>query len=138
MIPKILLPLYCKWIGLVLLLSGYAYGFSYNGNPDDVSHPEGLMLQVAILCGLLLIAGAREKIEDEMIGQMRLTSLQWSVFLLIGLRVVYKSIAFCTKDVNWLPHWQVNSLLLFYLVLFYYQLYVSEAVSKMLKGGGDK
>ncbi len=133
MIPNILLPRYFKWIGLVLLISGYVYGFTYSAYPDDVNHPAGLFIQVAVLIGSLLIAGASEKMEDEMIKQIRLSSLQWSVFIIIGLRVVYKCIAFYTKDVNWLPHWQVNSLLLFYLLLFYYQLYIKDMLQKIGK-----
>ncbi len=135
MIPSILLPRYCKWIGLALLLAGYAIGFTYGADPDDVNAPRGLFIQVAILTGLLLIAGAKEKMEDEMIRHVRLTSLQWSVFVLIVLRVVYKCIAFYTKDIAWLPQWQINSLLLFYLLLFYYQLYVREYLQRFFNGG---
>ncbi len=138
MIPNILLPRYFKWIGLVLLLAGYAFAFSYNADPDDVNHPQGLFIQVAILTGALFIAGAKEKMEDEMIKHIRLTSLQWSVFVLIALRVTFKCIAFYTHDINWLPQWQVNSLLLFYLLLFYYQLYVREYLGKFFKGGNNE
>ena len=135
MIPSILLPRYFKWIGLLLALFGYIYGPIYGQNLDDVNHPEGLLIQVSILIGLLMIAGAKEKTEDEMIRHVRLTSLQWSVFILIALRVLYKCIAFYKKDVNWLPHWQVNSMLVFYLALFYYQLYVRDLVLKIFKSG---
>jgi len=135
MIPNILLPGYFKWIGVVLLLAAYTIGFAYSGDPDNVNDPTGLFIQVAILTGLLLVAGAREKVEDEMIKHVRLTSLQWSVFVLIALRVVYKCMAFYTKDVAWLPQWQVNSLLLFYLVLFYYQLYVRDYLQRLFRGG---
>lgn len=128
MIPNILLPRYFKWIGLFFAIAGYGYALTYPYDVNDVAHPAGLYIQVAALVGLLLIAGARERMEDEMIRHIRLTSLQWSVFVLIGLRLLYKSVAFCTQDINWLPKWQVNSLLLFYLVLFYYQLYIRDIV----------
>ena len=35
---------------------------------------------VGVIAGLLLIAFSREKVEDEMIGQLRLEALQWSVY----------------------------------------------------------
>jgi len=136
MIPNILLPRFFKWIGLVLLVSGYAMAFTYRHDPDDVTRPQGLLLQVAILTGLLLIAGARQKMEDEMIQHIRLTSLQWSVFVFIALRLIYKSVAFYTADASWLPQWQVNSLLLFYLLLFYYQAYIKDYAQRLLKKQG--
>lgn len=136
MIPNILLPRFFKWIGLVLLVSGYVMAFTYDRDPDDVTHPQGLLLQVAILTGLLLIAGARQKMEDEMIKHIRLTSLQWSVFVFIALRVIYKCVAFYNADASWLPQWQVNSLLLFYLILFYYQAYIKDYAQRLLKKQG--
>ncbi len=135
MIPNILLPRYFKWIGILLFACGSSYLCAYTHNLDDVNNPGGLFIQITVLIGLLLIAGAREKTEDEMIRHIRLTSLQWSVFILIGLRVVFKSIAFYYKDANWLPAWQINSLLEFYLILFYYQLYVKGMAIKIFKRG---
>ncbi|QMW03545.1 hypothetical protein [Spirosoma foliorum] len=35
---------------------------------------------IGVILGLLLIAFSREKVEDEMIGQLRLEALQWSVY----------------------------------------------------------
>ena len=133
MIPNIMLPHYCKWIGLVFTLLGYMWAFRYGGNPDNVNDARGLFIQVLVLVGLLMIAGAKEKTEDEMIRQVRLVSLQWSVFILIFLRLSFKCVAFYTKDTNWLPHWQVNSMLVFYLALFYYQLYIKDSVLRIGK-----
>lgn len=138
MIPYLLLPRIFKWIGLGFAVTGYGLAFTYQYDINDVTRPEGLLIQVSALVGLLMIAGAKEKDEDEMIKQIRLTSLQWGVFVLIGLRLVYKSIAFAAKDERWLPHWEVNSLLLFYLLLFYYQLYVREFVLKIFRGGRNE
>lgn len=36
---------------------------------------------VGVIAGLLFIAFSREKVEDEMIGQLRLEALQWSVYV---------------------------------------------------------
>lgn len=52
---------------------------------------------IGIIAGLLLIAFSREKVEDEMIGQLRLEALQWSVYanyivLAIAILTVYDEI----------------------------------------------
>ncbi len=39
------------------------------------------MSWLGVIAGLLLIAFSREKIEDEIIGQLRLEALQWSVYV---------------------------------------------------------
>ena len=135
MIPHILLPRYFKWLGLLLALGGFTDSYFYTYNLDDVNHQEGLFIQIAILIGFLMIAGSRQKTEDEMIRHIRLTSLQWSVFVLIGLRLSYKSVAFLLHDTLWLPHFQINSLLLLYLLLFYFQLYAWESICKLFKKG---
>ncbi|MBX9449560.1 MAG: hypothetical protein KL787_07565 [Taibaiella sp.] len=127
MIPNVLFPNYFKWIGLMLFIGGYSYAVSYPYDPDDVAHVQGLYIQITILAGLLFIAGAREKREDERAKYCRLTSLQWSIFLLIFLRVTMKAIAFYKQDPSWLPfEYQVNFLLVLYLLLFYYQLYAKD------------
>lgn len=36
---------------------------------------------IGVIIGLLFIAFSREKVEDEMIGQLRLEALQWSVYV---------------------------------------------------------
>lgn len=134
MIPNILLPRYFKIIGLIMVVCGYLYASTYAYDPDDVTHVGGLLIQVSVLLGYLMIAGAQEKTEDEMVRHIRLVSLQWSVFILIALRVFHKIIAFYTTDSSWLPQWQVNALLLFYLLLFYYQLYIKDFIARLLNG----
>lgn len=49
---------------------------------------------VVVIVGLMLVAFSREKVEDEMIGRMRLEALQWSVYanyliLVVALVSVY-------------------------------------------------
>lgn len=47
---------------------------------------------VGVILGLLFIAFAREKTEDEMIRQLRLESLQWSVYVnyfLLALAIIF-------------------------------------------------
>ena len=49
---------------------------------------------VGVIIGLLLIAFSREKVEDEMISQLRLEALQWSIYvnyiiLIVTIVIVY-------------------------------------------------
>jgi len=131
MIPYILLPRYFKYIGLALVVTGFVSASFLTVDPDNLDHSQGLWIQLSILAGTLCIAGAREKTEDEMIRQIRLKSLQWSVFIFIGIRVFHKCMAFYTHDESWLPQWQSNSLVLFYLALFYYQMYVQHWLKRL-------
>lgn len=123
MIPKILIPRFFKWIGLLIYIACMVFAVNYPHDPDNVNYPAGLFLQIGILLGLLLMISARLKVEDEMTQHIRLVSLQWAILLYILIRVVYKIIAFYTHDVSWLPKHQVNFLLLIYLGLFYIQVH---------------
>ncbi|GAB3699375.1 hypothetical protein GCM10027592_25390 [Spirosoma flavus] len=54
---------------------------------------------IGIIMGLMLIAFSREKVEDEMISQLRLEALQWSVYvnyfiLAIAMLTIYDSAFF--------------------------------------------
>ncbi|WP_460969541.1 hypothetical protein [Spirosoma migulaei] len=54
---------------------------------------------IGVIVGLLLIAFSREKVEDEMISQLRLEALQWSVYanyiiLAIAILTVYDTAFF--------------------------------------------
>jgi len=133
MIPYILFPRFFKWLGLCLVIAGFVVGGITQPNLDDVTNGLGLLIQVMILAGLLFICCAKEKTEDEFIKYYRLVSLQWAVVLLIVLRVFYKTMTWYTSDVSWTPQWQVNSLLIFYLLFFYYQLYVKEVILKIVR-----
>ncbi len=128
MIPYILLPRYFKLIGVLLYFFGMTLLFLYQPNLSDVTDGLGLLIQVFILLGLLCVCCSKEKHEDELIKYYRLTSLQWAVVVFIFLRLLYKTIAWYTSDISWTPQWQVNSLLLFYVIFFYYQLYVKDFI----------
>ncbi len=126
MIPYLLFPRFFKWLGLGLVIAGFATDALMQPNVDDLRDGLGLLIQIMILVGLLFICCAREKFEDEFIKYYRLVSLQWAVLLLIVLRVSYKVVAWYTADAGWTPHFQVNALLIFYLAFFYYQLYLKD------------
>ncbi|MBN8821760.1 MULTISPECIES: hypothetical protein [unclassified Spirosoma] len=53
------------------------YSLSAFFNSDNMTDEVGA---IGVIIGLLLIAFSREKTEDEMISQLRLESLQWSVY----------------------------------------------------------
>lgn len=133
MVPYILLPRFFKLIGIVLYALGFVLFFAMTPNLNDVTNGLGLLIQVFILFGLLFICCSKEKNEDEFIKYYRLTSLQWAVVVFILLRLFYKTMAWLTGDVSWTPHWQVNSMLLIYLVFFYYQLYIKDFFMNVFK-----
>ena len=60
---------------------------------------------VGIIIGLLLIAFSKEKVEDEMISQLRLEALQWSVYanyiiLAVAILTVYDTAFFSVMIYN--------------------------------------
>lgn len=131
MIPFLLFPRVFKWLGLCLVVAGYVTDGLTEPNLDDPGDGLGLLVQIMILAGFLFISCAREKYEDEFIKYYRLISLQWAVLLLIVLRVFYKTMAWYTNDESWMPHFQVNALLILYLAFFYYQLYLKDRVMRL-------
>jgi hypothetical protein len=141
MLPFILLPNYFKWIGALFFVSGLGIVELMNPNLDDVSSFLGLSVQILILVGLLLMACSRQKIEDELMQHYRLVALQWSLLIYIGLRLVYKIIAYTLKDETWQPDgFQVNFLLMIYLVLFHYFALLKDKVLQLFnkKGAADE
>jgi hypothetical protein len=133
MIPSFLLPRYFKLLGIACSVTGYVTGGVNKPDLSDLTNGIGLLVQVLILVGLLMICGAKEKTEDEFIKYYRLTSLQGAVVLYIFLRLLYKTLAWYTGNLAWTPQWQVNSLLLFYLAFFYYQLYMKDFIVGLFK-----
>ncbi len=133
MIPHILLPNYYKMIGFILVITGFVVNYIFQPNVLDVTNGLGLFIQIIILVGLLLIINAKEKNEDELIKYYRLTSLQWAVIVYVFLRLLFKIIAWYTQEIRWTPNFQVNFLLMIYLLLFYYQLYIKEHVLKLFE-----
>lgn len=77
---------------------------------------------VGIIVGLLLIAFSREKVEDEMIGQLRLEALQWSVYanyiiLAIAILTVYDTAFFNVMIYN------MFTVLLVFIIRFRWLIY---------------
>ncbi len=70
-----------------LVTENSAFSINFNDFGDEVAG-------VIVIIGLLLIAFSRERVEDEMIGRMRLEALQWSVYtnyliLTVAILTVY-------------------------------------------------
>lgn len=137
MIPSFLLPRYFKLIGILFFIAGFVIDEIKQPDLSDLTNGTGLLVQVLILVGLLMVCSAKEKTEDEFIKYYRLTSLQWAVVVYIFLRLFYKTMAWYTGNLEWTPHWQVNSLLLIYLAFFYYQLYIKDFIVKQFKKGEE-
>lgn len=77
---------------------------------------------IGIIAGLLLIAFSREKVEDEMIGQLRLEALQWSVYanyiiLAIAILTVYDDAFFNVMIYN------MFTVLLVFMIRFRWLIY---------------
>lgn len=121
MLPYILLPRHFKLTGLLLFIGAYVLAYYKNPDFETVTDGAALLVQVMILTGLLFIACAKEKVEDEMIRHIRLTSLQYAVVIFVLLRLGYKVIGYLTTDESWMPHFQVNFLVMLYIAIFYFQ-----------------
>jgi hypothetical protein len=133
MIPFAFLHNLFKWFGLGLVMSGFILNYLLNPDLSLLSDGFGLLVQVLILTGLLIIICSKQKTEDEYINHVRLIALQWAVILLILLRLIWKTMGYLTADESWMPHWQVNSLLEFYLLFFYYTTWFKERVLNLFK-----
>lgn len=77
---------------------------------------------IGIIVGLLLIAFSREKVEDEMIGHLRLEALQWSVYanyiiLAIAILTVYNDAFFNVMIYN------MFTVLLVFIIRFRWLIY---------------
>lgn len=130
MIPYLLLPNKAKWFGLVCIIAAIAL---LNINAPDLNNltsGQGLLVQVLMLTGLLSIAGARQKQEDEMIKHYRLIALQWAVVLFILTRLSFKVYAWAMNEPSTDADFGVNYLLEVYLLLFYYQAYIRHRLFK--------
>ncbi len=88
--PQFLFPSWCRWLGLALFLVHLPVilifkSYDIHSDRADASllssgHLLFVLTVVLMVSGLFLIAFSRERIEDEQIYQLRLSSLRWAIF----------------------------------------------------------
>lgn len=116
----------CALLGSINLYADYDIRWLTFAGNNFTNELAGL----GVITGLLLIAFSREILEDEMIGQLRLEALQWSVYanyliLAVAMLTVYDVAFFSVMIYNmftvllvfiarfrWLLHRNTNVLLL--------------------------
>ncbi|MEZ0539299.1 hypothetical protein [Fibrella arboris] len=86
-------------LGLATLYADYEISWLTFGTVDTVigiaqNNMTNELAGIGVIVGLLLAAFSKEQLEDEMIGQIRLEALQWSVYvnyfvLAISMLIVY-------------------------------------------------
>ena len=90
---RFLFPDWCRFLGyacivfhIPIILFGKMFDFDFHNIPDTPGlfnhhHLFFMATSLLMLIGLILVAFAKEKIEDEQITQLRLDSLQWAIYL---------------------------------------------------------
>lgn len=79
-IPSLLIGLaglYAEFRISLLDVEGAFFRGDLGGNTNNLTDE---LAAIGAIAGLLLIAFSRERVEDEMIGKLRLEALQWSVY----------------------------------------------------------
>ncbi len=138
--PNYLFPFNSRYFGIALILvhipiklwwdSVYPNGYSHQiPPPSDTGNflfsPPHLFFigtTLMVLVGLFLIAWSRERVEDEQITQLRLSSLRWAIYL--NYAILLFSLVFTRGSDShhilllniWLP-------LLFFILRFQWVLY---------------
>ena len=145
---RLLFPHKWRLAGLLLLLlavlilayNSFAAGsFNISTDPNEVffgkplSEKMGIIINdieyLSVIVGLLLVGFSKEKIEDEQIAQLRLDSLQWSVYFNYSLLII------CIVLINGLDFlsvmaYNIMSQLLFFVIRFRWKLYQLNRLAK--------
>ncbi|GAA4100188.1 hypothetical protein GCM10022392_25830 [Mucilaginibacter panaciglaebae] len=108
--------------------TGGLFESTYLGNLEPIPHNVWLqviyndVLQVGIILSFLFIGFSKERIEDEQLAQLRLDSLQWSVYVNYALLIL--CIVFFY---NWtflsVMMFNVITPLIFFIVRFRWKIY---------------
>ncbi len=142
---KLLLPHRFKTIGILLLIPMLALGiagqfFAFNFDFLSISHTPGFtdiefqqnltdeVTLTGIVLGLLFIAFAREKQEDEFISKLRLESLQWSVIINYILLLIATWTIYGTYYLN-VMIWNILTILAIFVVRFHIVLYKNKTIT---------
>jgi hypothetical protein len=129
---RFLFPYWCKFLGIGLFLVHLPVmllkkQLGFDGAPagDSIFNSNHLFFMVTtltMLSGLVLIAFSKERIEDEQITQLRMDTLQLSIYL--NYIVLIISLAFTNRNDFW-DVMRVNmwAPLMFFILLFRWKLY---------------
>lgn len=123
----VLLPMYCKKIGLAILLMGLipAVVVKMMHVSLEPSHKEifRVLSSNAFLLGLLIIAWSRDKVEDEMTIFIRLKSMAWTFSWTVLYVIIRPLIDLMFNDPVEIMKGQevVMSMLFVYLIMYFFQ-----------------
>jgi hypothetical protein len=106
--------------------NGIFFGMRLSGNMGTVVND---VEYISMIIGLLLVGFSKEKIEDEQIAQLRLDSLQWSVYFNYSLLII------CIIFINGIGFldvlaYNIMSQLLFFIIRFRWKLYQLNRLAK--------
>jgi cell division protein FtsW (lipid II flippase) len=139
--PQFLFPTWTRWLGLVLFFVHlpvmHIWDIYHIHSPDDgnlfnLSHLFFIATVVLMVTGLFLIAFSREKIEDEQIYQLRLSSLRWAIFanyLILIICLIFTNSKADYKDILRLNLWVP---LVLFIILFRWKIF---KLNRSLKAG---
>jgi len=139
--PQFLFPTWCRWLGLALFLVHLPVilifkSYDLHSDPNDagmfsVSHVFFVVTIVLMVSGLFLIAFSRERIEDEQIYQLRLSSLRWAIFANYAILIVCLVFTNSKADYKDLLRLNLWVPLVFFIVLFSYKMFrLNRSLSK--------
>lgn len=139
-----LFPHKCKIIGFIILIVGLLFGFIFNNYLEgklmvDMSwamnsfpHSGKVDLSLTITSCLLIIGGllacfSKEKVEDEFIAKLRLSSLLWAVLINYLLLLIANFVVYGLDFLNVLFYNMFTPLIIF-LIRFNYLLYKNSRI----------
>lgn len=130
--PQYLFPTWTRWFGLALFLVHLPVMHIWNiyhlhsyddGQLFNLPHLFFIATVVLMVLGLFLIAFSREKIEDEQIYQLRLSSLRWAIFanyLLLIIALIFTNSKADYKDMLRLNLWVP---LMLFIIIFRWKMF---------------
>ena len=80
------------------------------------------ILGIIIILGLLFVAFAKEKVEDEYIGRIRLESLVWATYFNYAV-LIFSFIFFYEFTFLWVMVFNMFTILVFFIIRFNWKLY---------------
>lgn len=134
---RFLFPYWCKYLGIALiiihipivLLQKVHMDGSQGKSADFFSDGHLFFITTTLLVaiGLFLIAFSKEKIEDELVSQLRLDSLQWAIYLNYLLLVISLILSDDTQHILILNMWVP---MLFLIIRFRWKMFQNTRVIK--------